>query len=70
MKVLIRYNNENTSNLFWRVIIDGKEHAASEIVIWCPTHTSENTLEDGRVKHHICCFPKKIQWEGTVLTIS
>ena len=61
-KVLIRFNTENKGDLFWRLIIDGEEHLCNEIQINCMSHTSKDDLPDGRVKWHIACFPKKIEW--------
>ncbi|MGZ3884118.1 MAG: hypothetical protein ACXVPQ_10145 [Bacteroidia bacterium] len=67
--LLIRYNTENTGTLFWRVVIDGEEHLADSISILVPSHTSQDTLPDGRVKFHISCYYNELVWEEKKLTV-
>lgn len=70
-KVLIRFNTENTGNLFWRVMVEGEEERlANEIVIWAPSHTSRDILPDGREKFHITTYSSSITWNGNNITIN
>lgn len=68
--VRIRYNNTDTDGTQkWRIIINGNEFHASEIIINCPTRTlTENFTEVG-VKHHIVCDAKEIIFKNNVATI-
>ena len=65
----IRFNTENTGALFWRAIIDGKEHLADNIELKVPSYTSEDTLPDGRKKWHISADYNELVWEGTKLIV-
>jgi len=71
----IRFNTEhNGSELKWRVIIDGEERLAKNILINCPCKTTEDSVlvKDLLViKHHITC--ESDDWnfdENNVLTIN
>jgi hypothetical protein len=65
----IRYNTENAGSLFWRVVIDGEEHLADGVNINVYSHTSQDTLPDGRVKFHISCYYNELVWEGKNLIV-
>jgi hypothetical protein len=64
MKVSIRYNTKAISNedLHWRVIIDGVEHLASNVIINCMSYTTKDIIEGVGEKWHITCQPKQVQW--------
>jgi len=72
----IRFNTEhNGSDLKWRAIIDGDEQKVKNVIINCPSKTTEDwiTSPDNTqfLKHHISCTSKK--WnisEDKVLTIN
>ena len=63
-KVNIRYNTNARSDkdLHWRVLIDGFEHLASNVVINCASYTTKDIIEGVGEKWHITCEPKQIQW--------
>jgi hypothetical protein len=63
-KVSIRYNTNAISDedLHWRVLIDGVEHLASNVVINCMSYTTKDIIEGVGEKWHITCTPKQIQW--------
>ena len=65
----LRFNTENTGTLFWRVLVDEKELLANNVFIKVPTHTSCDTLSDGRIKYHISCDYSELVWEGKDLTV-
>lgn len=66
----IRFNTENTDGvLVWRVLIDGKEHLASNINILTPSNTTKDTLEDGRIKWHISAIYSELIWNNHQLTV-
>lgn len=66
----IRFNTENTDGVMvWRVLIDGKEHLASNVNIITPSYTTKDTLEDGRVKWHISAKYDELVWNGDKLTV-
>jgi hypothetical protein len=69
--VKLRYNTECTDNhLFWRVLIDGREHLASHVHFNIPVTTTQDFLSDKQVtKHHISCESDSLIWEGDVLTV-
>ena len=65
-QVKIRYNhNVGESGLYWRIIINGVEHLASDIDIQVPTKTTGDFVADVGLKHHITCEPENIEWDGT-----
>jgi hypothetical protein len=75
IEVKIRYNTVCDDNhLFWRVIIDGKEYIASNVIIEIPTHTTrdlvwDNTRNTMVDKHHITALANEIVWKGDVVII-
>lgn len=69
----VRYNTEhNGSKLKWRAILmpGWEEHLAENIYINVPTETTEDTLPDGRVKHHVTMNYTNLHWDGLTLTIT
>lgn len=73
--VKIRYNTlVDERNLHWRILIDGIEHLASNIIIEVPTHTTRDDVWDnvrnGVVnKHHITCEANQVIWKGDVVIV-
>ncbi len=56
MTIKIRYNTSvNDDFLYWRVIIDGVEHLASDIKINVPCYGTKDHIEGVGYKHHITC---------------
>jgi hypothetical protein len=66
MKVKIRYKTDAKpeDTLHWRVIIDGVEYNASNIIINCMTHTTKDFIEGVGEKWHISCVATQINWLG------
>lgn len=62
MEIKIRYNTENTTDLYWRLLINGTENLCSDVVINCPSYTSRDIIADGRIKFHITCDACEIKW--------
>ncbi len=62
--VKVRYNTKATENdpLKWRVLVDGLEFLADDVIMQGFTRTSTDLLPEGIVKHHISI-------EGTVTWI-
>lgn len=70
-QVKIRYNtNVGDSGLYWRIIINGVEHLASNIDINVPTKTTGDFIPKVGLKHHITCQPDNVIWEGTKVILS
>jgi hypothetical protein len=67
MEVKIRYNTNAKSDdtLHWRVIINGVEHLASNVIINCMTRTTKDYIEGVGDKWHISCNPTQIEWMDT-----
>jgi hypothetical protein len=55
MIVKIRYNTNAKSEdaLHWRVLIDGVEHLASNIIVNCMSYTTRDQIEGVGEKWHI-----------------
>ena len=69
-KVKVRYNHDaGNSPLKWRVVIDGKEHLASQVEILVPMTTTKDYI-NGMEKWHVSCEPDLITWEGDVVTLA
>lgn len=66
-EVLVRFNtHHNVSDPHskeWRVIIDGTEKLCNEILIFCPSKTSKNFMEEVGWKWHIQCLATEIEFE-------
>lgn len=67
-EIKIRYNTEkekiDSSLPAWRVLIDGVEHLAMDVVINTVCKTTQDQLPDGRQKWHFTCHGKAIWQEG------
>lgn len=68
-KVNIRFNHTNTTDLYWRLIIDGVEHHVNEIKINVPTFTTQDVIDTGEMKWHISCFANSITWNNNKVVI-
>ena len=75
IEVKIRYNTVCDDNhLFWRVLIQGNEYVASNVIIDIPTHTTRDLVWDNTRnamvdKHHITALANEIVWKGDVVVI-
>lgn len=73
--IKVRYNTLCTDNhMFWRILIDGVENTASNIIFEIPPHTTRDTVydlsRDSDVdKHHISCIANEVVWKGDVVII-
>lgn len=68
--LMIRYNTENTGSLYWRVIIEGKEHLADHVMInVMPIFDTADLMPNGKFKHHFSCYYDSIEWVGTNLIV-
>lgn len=66
--IQIRYNTKNNGNgLVWRIIVDGQENLATDIVIHGYVY-GETSHVDGEVKLNIAC-DGNIVWRGTFAEI-
>ena len=71
--VQIRYNTAvNDDFLYWRIIIDGVEHLASDLAINVPCRGTKDFIEGVGMKHHITCESDNIVWneENKSVTIN
>jgi hypothetical protein len=66
---MMRFNTENKGSLFWRVIIEGKEHLADNVTFHVSTYTSQDKIAEGVTKFHISCRYNKLTWSGTNLIV-
>jgi hypothetical protein len=66
MTVKIRYNTnaKPEDTLHWRVVVDGIERLASDVIIKCPTQTTKDFIEGIGDKWHISCNATQINWVG------
>ncbi len=75
LDIKIRWNTQCEDNhSFWRVIIDGKEYIASNVIIEIPTWTTRDEVWDsvrGTMvnKHHISTLAESAIWKGDVVVI-
>jgi hypothetical protein len=73
--VKVRYNTNCLDNhLFWRILIDGIEYLASNIIFEIPTHTTRDIVYDPSRKedvdkHHLSCDENEVVWKGDVVII-
>ncbi len=67
MIVKIRYKTDAKSDdiLHWRVLIDGQEYSASNVIINCKSKTTKDYIEGVGNKWHISCNPTQIDWLDT-----
>jgi hypothetical protein len=66
MVVKIRYKTDAKleDKLQWRVMIDGVEYHASNVVINCMSYTTRDMIEGVGEKWHITCNPQQVNWMG------
>lgn len=75
LDVKVRYNTLCDDNhKYWRILIDGVEHMASNIIFEIPTHTTRDTVydpsrESNVDKHHLSCIANEVVWKGDVVII-
>lgn len=79
LDIKIRYNTENTTNQYWRVLINGKEETFERVEVLCPTKTTQDVLNtkagmqvEPYTKWHLSCVEPKIftvSADGLSLTI-
>ena len=64
MKVQIRYNTNAKAEeiLHWRVIVDGVEYLASNVVINCMSYTTKDYIDGVGDKWHISCNANQVNW--------
>jgi hypothetical protein len=73
--IKIRYNtNCNDNTMYWRVIIDGVEHLASDVMINIPTQTTRDNVFDPQRnevvnKHHISCKANSVIFKEGIVEI-
>jgi uncharacterized membrane protein len=69
--IKIRYNHDaGESPLKWRILIDGREHLASDIEIHSPAYTSRDLIPGVGEKFHITCEAEQIEWVGDKIVLS
>jgi hypothetical protein len=75
MNVKIRHNtNCSDDKKYWRVIIDDKEHLASDVMINVTTRTTRDDVFDSQKgeivnKHHISCKANSIVFKNGMIEI-
>lgn len=73
--IKVRWNTQCMDNhLYWRVLIDGKEHICSSVIFNIPVHTTKDVVWDplrGQEveKHHVSCKATSVIWKGDVIII-
>ena len=73
--VKVRYNTLCEDNhMFWRVLINGEEQLASEVIFELPTHTTRDIVYDPNRKesvdkHHISCKANEVIWKSDIVFI-
>ena len=73
--VKVRYNTLcNDNHLYWRIIVDGIEKVASNIIFEIPTYTTKDTVFDALrnkevEKHHLSCTANEVIWKGDVVIV-
>jgi hypothetical protein len=68
--VRLRFNNTDTDGTQkWRIIVNGNEFYASEVVVKCPTRTFTEKFEDVGIKHHIVCDCDQVEFENNIAII-
>jgi hypothetical protein len=73
--VKIRYNTICDDNhTFWRILVNGEEKTASNIIVNVPVHTTRDIVWDpfrneNVDKRHISCQAKNVIWKGDVVII-
>ena len=73
--VKVRYNtNCEDNHMYWRILIDGVEHLASNIIFETPPHTTRDIVYDPSRKedvdkHHLSCLSNEVIWKGDVVIV-
>ncbi len=73
--VKIRWNTLCEDNhTFWRILIDGVEFTASNVIVEIPVHTTRDMVFDPKRndnvdKHHISCKANEVIWKGDVVIV-
>lgn len=73
--VKIRYNTLCDDNhSFWRILIDGKEHICSNVIVEIPMNTTRDDVWDPNRnaevnKHHFSCKANEVIWKGDVVIV-
>jgi hypothetical protein len=64
MIVKIRYKTDAKPQdiLQWRVVVDGQEFHASNVIVNCMSYTTRDFIEGVGEKWHITCEPKLVRW--------
>jgi hypothetical protein len=71
MIVKLRYKTDAKpeDELQWRVLIDGIEHHASEVRIFCPSFTTKDMIDGVGEKWHMSCNANMIEWKNKICII-
>lgn len=73
--VKVRYNTLCEDNhSFWRILIDGVEQIASNIIVEIPMNTTRDDVWDSNRnqmvnKHHFSCKASEVIWKGDVVIV-
>lgn len=73
--VKVRYNTLcNDNHMFWRILIDGTEYTASNVIFEVPPHTTRDIVYDPSRKenvdkHHITCLANEVIWKGDIVIV-
>ena len=73
--VKVRYNtNCDDNHSYWRVLVEGVEQIASNVIVEIPTYTTKDIVFDPKsgavvTKHHISCKANEVIWKGDVVII-
>jgi hypothetical protein len=73
--VKVRWNTMCDDNhMFWRILIDGVEWKASNVIIEVPVYTTRDGVFDPKRndmvdKHHISCQANEVIWKGDVVIV-
>jgi hypothetical protein len=68
-EIIIRFNTKFAdTQTYWRVIVNGQEHLAEDLIIYAsPVYTKE-TMENGFPKWNIACRGR-VEWQDRVAII-
>jgi len=71
-KIQIRFNTKyleaSSTELKWRLLVDGIEQLASQIEVQVPSYTSEDVIATGETKWHFTCVGE-VRWNGSEAVI-
>ena len=68
LSVKIRFNTNfpDKHDKKWRVLVDENQHFVDDVVIQCPSFTSEDVVKSDEgedvLKYHISCNPKNVSF--------